>query len=77
MWLPRFRLLSVAAVLVVAMTLLVSRGVADALLMILIVAVLAGQYMLRRYARAELLYRPLAERQRQRQPDDRPARAAS
>jgi hypothetical protein len=48
---------AIAAVLALAMTLLVSRGVVDALLMIVIVAVLAGTYMLRRYARAVLLYR--------------------
>ena len=64
MQLPRSRFLPVAAVLVAATILLVSRGVADALLLILVVAVLTGLYMLRRYARAELLYRPLAERRR-------------
>jgi hypothetical protein len=45
------------AVLVLAMTLLVGRGVIDALVLILIVAALTGMYQLRRYARAELLYR--------------------
>jgi hypothetical protein len=48
---------AIAAVLALAVTLLVSRGVIDALLMIVIVAVLAGMYMLRRHARAVLLYR--------------------
>ena len=48
---------AIAAVPVLAVTLLVSRGVIDALLMIVIVAVMAGMYMLRRYARAVLLYR--------------------
>ena len=46
---------AIAAVLALAVTLLVSRGVIDALLMIVIVAVLAGT--LRRYARAVGLYR--------------------
>ena len=49
------------AVLVLAVTLLVSRGFLDALVLVLIVAALAGMYRLRRYARAELLYRPRAE----------------
>lgn len=44
------------AVLVLAVTLLLVRGLADALLMIAAVAVLAGMYMLRRYARAETIY---------------------
>jgi len=48
---------AIAAVLALAVTLLVSRGVIDALLMIVIVAVLAGMYVLRRHARAVLLYR--------------------
>ena len=48
---------AIAAVLVLAVTLLASHGVIDALLMIVIAAVLAGMYMLRRYARAMLLYR--------------------
>jgi hypothetical protein len=48
---------AIAAVLVLAGTLLVSRGVIDALLMTVIVAVMAGMYTLRRYARAVLLYR--------------------
>ena len=48
---------AIAAVLALAVTLLATRGVIDALLMIVIVAVLAGMYLLRRYARAVLLYR--------------------
>ena len=55
------RLVSVVAAgtaaLVLAVTLLVSRGFLDALVLVLIVAALAGMYRLRRYARAELLYR--------------------
>jgi hypothetical protein len=54
----------IAAVLALAVALLVSRGVVDALLMIVVVAVLAGLYMLRRHARAVLLYRrPTLHRQ--------------
>jgi hypothetical protein len=65
MRLPKFRpWWAVAAVLVLAATLLVSRGVVDVLLMMLIITVLAGTYLLRRYARAELLYRPLSEQRR-------------
>jgi hypothetical protein len=45
-----------AAVLVLAVTLLASHGVIDALLMIVIAAVPAGMYMLRRSAGAVLLY---------------------
>ena len=49
------------AVLALAGTVLVSAGVAEALLLIVVVAVLAGMYMLRRYARARLLYDRRAE----------------
>jgi hypothetical protein len=48
---------AIAAVLVLAATLLVSGRVVEALSMIAVVAGLAGMYRLRRYARAELLYR--------------------
>ena len=47
---------AIAAVLMVAGTLLVSCGPVDALLLIVVVAGLAGVYELRRYARARLLY---------------------
>ncbi len=63
--------ISIAAVLVLAVTLLVTRGFADALLLIVVVAVLAGMYLLRRYARAELLYRHRSE-PRRRHPDVEP-----
>jgi len=58
-----------AAVLALALTLLVSRGVINTLL-IVVVAVLAGMYMLRGYARAELLYRRRAEQHRERERAD-------
>jgi hypothetical protein len=45
------------AVLVLAVTLLVSRGVVEALVLVLVVAALAALYRLRRYAREELVYR--------------------
>jgi hypothetical protein len=45
------------AVLALAVTLFVRRGVLDVLVMILIGGSLVGMYLLRRYARAELLYR--------------------
>jgi hypothetical protein len=48
---------AITAVLVLALAMLVSRGLAEALVMIAVVAVLAGMYLLRRYARAELVYR--------------------
>jgi hypothetical protein len=47
---------AIAAVLMVAGILLVSRGSVDALLLIVVVTGLAGLYKLRRYARARLLY---------------------
>ena len=53
------------AVLVLAVTLLVSRSVIEALVLIFIVAALTGMYRLRRYARAELLYRRRAEQRGQ------------
>jgi hypothetical protein len=46
-----------APVLAYSVTLLATRGVIDALLTIVIVAVLAGMYLLRRYSRVVLLYR--------------------
>ena len=56
-WKPQLALASAAAaVLALAVTLFVRRGVVDVLLMILIGAALVGMYLLRRYARAELLY---------------------
>ena len=64
----RFRkaqlVLAAAAVLALAVTLFVRSGVVDVLLVIVIVAALVGMYMLRRYARAELLYRRHAEPRR-------------
>ena len=48
---------AITAVLVLALAMLVSRGLTEALVMIAVVAVLTGMYLLRRYARAELLYR--------------------
>ncbi len=49
--------------LVLAVTLLVNAGAAEALLLVLVVAALAGTYLLRRYARAHLLHRHLPARQ--------------
>jgi hypothetical protein len=49
---------------VLAATLLVSRGPAQALGMIALVAVLVGLYLLRRYARAELLDRRITPHRR-------------
>jgi hypothetical protein len=48
--------IAVAAVLVLALMLLVSRSF-EALMMLAVVAVLTGMYLLRRYARAKLIYR--------------------
>ncbi|MEU4217414.1 hypothetical protein [Actinoplanes sp. NPDC026623] len=54
------------------MTMLVARGLVDALLMIAVVAVLTGMYLLRRYARAQTIYRraddPATSRQREAPP---------
>ena len=47
---------------VLAVTLLVNAGSAEALLLVLVVAALAGMYLLRRYARVHLLYRHLPAR---------------
>jgi hypothetical protein len=52
---------AIAAVLVLAALLFVSRGLVDALSMIALVAVLTGLYRLRHHARAEVLYRRRAE----------------
>lgn len=65
---------AIAAVLALAVTLLATRGVIDALLMIVIVAALAGMYLLRRYARAVLLYRRRST-PRRRHPDGEPVSA--
>jgi hypothetical protein len=53
-----------AAVAALAVMLLVRRGVVDVLIMILIGTALVGMYVLRRYARAELLYRGRSEPER-------------
>jgi hypothetical protein len=53
---PLARVAAIAAVLLLAGTLLVSRGPVDALLLIVVVTGLAGLYTLRRYARARLLH---------------------
>jgi hypothetical protein len=60
--------LAAAAVLALAVTVFVRHGVGETLLMMLVGATLVGMYYLRRYARAELLYRRHAQRRR------RPAR---
>jgi hypothetical protein len=64
-----------AAVVVLAVALLASRGPVEALVMIALVAVLTGMYLLRRYARAEVLYRRRPEPDRPR--NDEPALAAT
>jgi hypothetical protein len=65
-WTFRLALASAAAAgLALAVALVVPRAVIDVLLMIIIIATLVGMYLLRRYARAELLYHRLAERGRQ------------
>jgi hypothetical protein len=51
-------------VLALAVTLFVVGGVVDVLLMIFVGAALVGMYLLRRYARAELLYQRLADGRR-------------
>jgi len=48
--------LAAAAVIALAVTLGVRRGVIDVLLMVGIAAAVAGMYLLRRYARAGLVY---------------------
>ena len=48
--------LAAAAVIALAVTLGVRRGVIDVLLMVGIVAAVGGMYLLRRYARARLVY---------------------
>lgn len=54
---PLVPAVAVTAVLVLAVTMLVARGLVDVLSMIAVVVVLAGMYMLRRYARAQVIYR--------------------
>jgi hypothetical protein len=65
---PFARVAAIAAVLVVALTLLVSRGPVDALLLIGVVTGLAGLYKMRSCARARLLYHRHRD-QEPRQPD--------
>jgi hypothetical protein len=75
-WKPQLALgLAAAAVLALAVVLFVRRGVVDVLLMILFGAALAGMYLLRRYARAELVYTHHADtRRRTSHPDPEPIR---
>ena len=56
--------LAAAAVLALAVTLGVYRGVIDVLLMVGIAAAVAGMYLLRRYARTVLVYNAMSNRQR-------------
>ncbi|GAA3951577.1 hypothetical protein [Actinoplanes auranticolor] len=49
--------IAVTAVLAVAVSVLVNRGTAEALVLTALVAVMTGLYLLRRHARAETLYR--------------------
>jgi hypothetical protein len=56
--------LAAAMVLALAVALFISRGLIDTLLMVVFVVGLVGMYGLRRYARAELVYRRIAERRR-------------
>ena len=67
---------AIAAFLLLAVTLLVRRGVIDALLMIVIVAGLVCMYRLRCYARAVLLYAPRRSPLHRRYPDREPVRSA-
>ncbi|MET0417660.1 MAG: hypothetical protein ABW022_16735 [Actinoplanes sp.] len=54
--------ITAAAVLALAMILYVTVGLAEALVLVAIVAVLSGMYALRRYARAVLVYRRPSDR---------------
>jgi UPF0716 family protein affecting phage T7 exclusion len=64
-WKPQLALASAAAAgLALTVALVVPPAVIDVLVMIIIVATLVGMYLLRRYARAELLYHREAERRR-------------
>jgi hypothetical protein len=78
-WKPQLALgLAAAAVLAMAVVLFVRRGVVDVLLMILFGAALVGMYLLRRYARAELVYTRHADtRRRTFRPDSEPVRAVA
>jgi hypothetical protein len=56
-WKPQLALASAFPVAVaLAVTLFIRRGVVDVVMMFLIGAALVGMYLLRRYARAELVY---------------------
>jgi hypothetical protein len=76
LWKPQLALgLAAAAVLAMAIVLFARRGVVDVLLMILFGAALVGMYLLRRYARAELVYTRHADtRRRTSRPDSEPTR---
>ncbi|MEU8233402.1 hypothetical protein AB0C12_27800 [Actinoplanes sp. NPDC048967] len=54
---------AVTSVLVLAVTMFLTRGLLDALLLTALVAVLTGLYLLRRHARARTLYHRHAEPQ--------------
>jgi hypothetical protein len=57
LWKSKLALTAAAtAVLALPATLFIRHGVIDALTMVLISAALVGNYLIRRYARAELLY---------------------
>jgi hypothetical protein len=72
-WKPQLVLgLAAAAVLALAVTLFVRRGLVDVVLVIVIGAALVGMYLLRRYARAELLYLRHADHRRRASRPDRP-----
>ena len=61
---PALAVTAVAAALVLTVTRLVGGGAVEALVMTALAAGLAGMYRLRRYARAELLYRRSERRRR-------------
>ncbi|MEU8606492.1 hypothetical protein AB0C29_00585 [Actinoplanes sp. NPDC048791] len=71
---PLVPAVAITAVLILAVTLLLTRGLGDALLMIAAVALLAGMYLLRRYARAQTIYHragdPAASGHREAPPPD-------
>jgi len=76
-WKLPLALVAAATVLALAVTVFVRHGVVETLLMVLLGGALVGMYLMRRYARAKLLYRRHAvRRSRPRRTEPEPVRNA-
>jgi len=72
---PLVPAVAITAAVILAVTLLLARGLVDVLLLVAVVVVLVGMYMLRRYARAQVIYDraddPAVSRRREASPGPR------